>query len=209
MKDPWDVLTPLTFVGDDAALMQALRAGHPGAAAQFYDQHAAHVQRTLRAALGADEDIPDLLQEVFIRALDGIGKLRDLDRVGSWLTSIAIFVARAQIRLRARRSWLRMFSPERTRPSHLDQPSSEARIALREVYDVLGGMHVNERMAFTLRFIHGMTLPDAAEACEVSLATFKRRLTRAEKHFLEGARKRPALEHWLEEGTRWNAQKRS
>jgi RNA polymerase sigma-70 factor (ECF subfamily) len=209
MKDPWDVLTPLTFVGDDAALMQALRAGHPGAAAQFYDQHAAHVQRTLRAALGADEEIPDLLQEVFIRALDGIGKLRDLDRVRSWLTSIAIFVARAQIRLRARRSWLRMFSPERTLPSHMDQPSSEARIALREVYDVLGGMHVNERMAFTLRFIHGMTLPDAAEACEVSLATFKRRLTRAEKNFLEGARKRPTLEHWLEDGTRWNAQKRS
>jgi RNA polymerase sigma-70 factor (ECF subfamily) len=209
MDDRWDVLTPLTFVGDDAALMQALRAGHPGAAAAFYDQHAAHVQRTLRSALGADEEIPDLLQEVFIRALDKLHKLRDLDRVRSWLTTIAVFVARGQIRLRARRSWLRLFSPERTRPSYLDQPSSEARIALRAVYEVLGEMQVNERMAFTLRFVNGMTLPDAAEACKVSLATFKRRLTRAERHFLEGARKQPALEHWLEDGTRWNTQKRT
>jgi RNA polymerase sigma-70 factor (ECF subfamily) len=209
MEDRWDVLTPLTFVGDDAALLQALRAGHPGAAAAFYDQHAAHVHRTLRAALGADEDIPDLLQEVFIRALDRIGKLRDIDRVRSWLTTIAIFVARGQIRLRARRNWLRVFSPERTRPSHLDQPSSEARIALREVYDVLDGLSVDERMAFVLRFIDGMTLPDAADACNTSLATLKRRLSRAEKQFLEAARKRPALQHWLEDGTRWNTQKRS
>jgi RNA polymerase sigma-70 factor, ECF subfamily len=209
MEDRWEVLTPLTFVGDDAALMQALRAGHPGAAASFYDQHAAHVQRTLRAALGADEDIPDLLQEVFIRALDGIGKLRDLERVRSWLTTIAIFVARGQIRLRSRRNWLRVFSPERTKPVAMDQPSSEARIALREVYDVLDGMPVDERMCFVLRFINGTTLPDGAEACNTSLATFKRRLARAEKRFIEAARKRPALEHWLEDGTRWNAQKRS
>jgi RNA polymerase sigma-70 factor (ECF subfamily) len=209
MENRWDVLTPLTFVGDDAALMQALRTGHPGAAAVFYDQHSAHVHRTLRAVLGADEEIPDLLQEVFIRALDRIAKLRDIERVRSWLGTIAIFVARAQIRRRARRSWLRVFSPERTQPSYQDQPASEARLALREVYDVLDGLPVNERMAFVLRFIDGMTLHDAAEACNTSLATIKRRLARAEKQFLAEARKRPALVHWLEDGTRWNAQKKS
>lgn len=203
------MLTPLTFVGDEQALLQALRAGHPGAAAVFYDQHAAHVTRTLRSALGADEEIPDLLQEVFIRAIDGIGKLREVDRVGSWLTTIAIFVARARIRLRSRRSWLRTFSPEQVDPQHREQPSSEARAALREVYAVLGQLPVDERMAFALRYIEGMTLPDAAEACETSLATIKRRLSRAEKQFLEAASKRPVLEHWLQEGTRWNVQKQS
>ena len=203
------MLTPLTFVGDDNALLQALRAGHPGAAAVFYDQHAAHVSRTLRSALGADEEIPDLLQEVFIRAIDGIGKLREVDRIRGWLTTIAIFVARAQIRRSARRSWLRAFSPEHAGPQYQMQPSTEARSALREVYTVLGQLPVDERMAFTLRHIEGMTLPDAAEACETSLATLKRRLSRAEKRFLQAASKRPVLEHWLEEGTRWTVQKRS
>ena len=200
------MLTPLTFVGDDVALLQALRAGHPGAAAEFYDRHATHVHRTLRSALGADEDIPDLLQEVFIRALDRIGSLRDFDRVQSWLGTIALFVARAHIRTRTRRRWLRVFSPERTRPSHLDQPSSEARRALREIYEVLEVMQVDERMAFVTRIIDGMTLPDAATACRTSLATFKRRLARAEKRFLATARHRPELERWLEDGTRWDLQ---
>jgi RNA polymerase sigma-70 factor (ECF subfamily) len=73
----------------------------------------------------------------------------------------------------------------------------------------LGQLPVDERMAFALRYIEGMTLPDAVEACETSLATLKRRLARAEKQFLEAAGKRPVLTHWLEEGTRWNVQKRT
>jgi RNA polymerase sigma-70 factor (ECF subfamily) len=200
------MLTPLTFVGDDDALIEALRANHPGAAAVFYDRHADHVYRTLRATLGPDDEIPDLLQEVFIRALDSIDSLQDITRVKSWLTTIAIFVARAHIRLRKRRTWLWLFSPHRTSPKQLDPPSAEARSALREVYDLLDTMPVNERMAFVLRFVHGMTLPDAAEAARTSLATFKRRLARAEKTFLEAARTRPALKPWLEDGTRWTLQ---
>jgi RNA polymerase sigma-70 factor (ECF subfamily) len=200
------MLTPLPFVGDQAGLLQALRDGHPGAAALFYDQHAAHIHRTLRSALGPDEDIPDLLQEVFIRAIDSINKLREPDRVRSWLTSIAIFVARAQLRVRSRRGWLRVFSPEHTRPAEVNQPSSDARRALREVYEVLDQLPAQERVAFVLRFIDGMTLQDAAEAADTSLATIKRRLARAERKFLDAARMRPTLKPWLEDGTRWTQQ---
>jgi len=203
------MVTPLTFVGDDEALHQALRAGHPGAAALFYDRHASHVQRTLRSVLGPDGDIPDLLQEIFLRAIERIGELEDFQRVGSWLTTIAIFTARGHIRRRARRKWLSLFSPEQVRPSQVEPPSSEARAALRETYALMDRLPVNERVTFLLRFVHGMTLPDGAEACGISLATFKRRLARAERQFLEAARNRPELQFWLEEGTRWGLQKQS
>ena len=199
--------TPLTFVGDDAALVEALRAGHPGAAATLYDRYAVRVRLTLRSILGPDNDIPDLLQEVFIRALDGMDKLRDTERLGGWLMGIAVFVAHAQIRLRSRRRWLGLFSPERTRPRQLEQPSSDARRALGEVYDVLDELPVDQRMAFVLRHLHGTSLGEAADACETSLATFKRRLARAERRFLEAVRERPRLAHWLEEGTRWTEKK--
>lgn len=203
------MVTPLTFVGDDEALHQALRAGHPGAVALFYDRHAAHLQRTLKSVLGTDGDIPDLLQEIFLRSIDRIGELEDFRRVGSWLTTIAIFTARAHIRRRARRKWLSLFSPEQVRPSQVEPPSSEARAALRETYALLDRLPVNERLAFLLRFVHGMTLPDGADACGISLATFKRRLSRAEKQFLEAARGRPELQFWLQEGTRWGLKKQS
>jgi RNA polymerase sigma-70 factor, ECF subfamily len=208
-QDVSTLVTPLTFVGDDAALVEALRAGHPGAAAVFYDRHAGHARLTLRSVLGPDDDIPDLLQEVFIRALNQIGTLREVDRLGNWLTSIAVFVARAQIRLRSRRGWLRVFSPERTRSRHLDPPSSDARWALREVYSVLDQMPIDERMAFVLRYIHGTTLVEAAEACGTSLATLKRRLVRAERSFVAAVGQRPELAQWSKDGTRWNTEKKA
>jgi RNA polymerase sigma-70 factor (ECF subfamily) len=202
-RNRFTLATPLTFVGDDAALIEALRAGHPGAAAAFYDRHAEHVRLTLRSILGPDEDIPDLLQEVFIRALDRVRKLREVDRLAAWLTTMAVFVARAQIRIRTRRRWLRLFSPERTRPAQLEQPSSDARRALHEVHAILGQMPVDERTAFVLRYLNRLPLRDAAEACDTSLATFKRRLARAEERFREAVRARPQFTQWLDEGTRW------
>jgi RNA polymerase sigma-70 factor, ECF subfamily len=198
------MVTPLTFTRGDSALIDALRAGHPGAAAAFYDQNAAHVRRTLRSVVGLDADLPDLLQEVFIRAIDRIGELKDLNEVGSWLTTIAIFTARAHIRRQVRRRWLYLFSPDQTRSQHREQPSSDARRALTEVYEVLNRMSANDRIAFALRFIDGLTLPDGAAAAQTSLATFKRRLVRAEKRFLILARSRPSLAQWIEEGTRWS-----
>ena len=201
------LVTPLTFVGDDAALVEALRVGHPGAVAALYDRYAAQVRLTLRSILGPDDEIPDLLQEVFIRALDRIGKLREVDRLGSWLTTMAVFVGRAQIRVRSRRRWLRVFSPERTRARHLEQPPSDARRAMREIYAVLDGMPIDQRMVFVLRHFHGARLAEAAEACETSLATVKRRLAQAEARFLEAVRRQPGLAQWLEEGTRWTENK--
>lgn len=201
------MVTPLKFIGDDAELLEALRAKHPGAVAAFYDRHASHVQRALRSALGPDADLPDLLQEVFIRALESISELENAERIRSWLTTIAVFTARAQIRRRARRNWLGVFSPQRTSATQAEPASMEARSALRETYAVLDELPLNERMAFVLRFVHGMTLPEAADASRVSLATFKRRLARGEKLFLEGARRRPALVPLLKDGSRWNLEK--
>ncbi len=203
------MISPLTFVGDENALITALRAGHPGAAVVFYDRHAAHVHRTLQSALGVDADIPDLLQEVFIRALEHIGDLEEVERVRSWLTTMAVFIARAHIRRRMRRKLLSRFLPLHTEEPAAEPPSSEARIALRETYALLDTLPVDERMAFVVRIVQGMTLSDGAAACKVSLATFKRRLARAERRFGEAARMRPVLAQWVKDGTRWNLEKQS
>ena len=68
-------------------------------------------------------------------------------------------------------------------------------------------MPIDQRTAFALRYLHGTTLVEAAEACETSLATVKRRLARAEGRFLEAVRRRPDLAQWLDEGTRWTEKK--
>jgi RNA polymerase sigma-70 factor (ECF subfamily) len=169
----------------------------------LYERHAPAVHRALRSTLGPDADLPDLLQDVFLRALDNIAELDDYERLRGWLSSIAVFTARALIRRRARRAWLSLFSPQRAALQEQAPPSTEARLALREVYELLDRLPVDERMAFALRIIDGLTLPEAAEACRVSLATFKRRLARAERAFVQAAEQRPALQPWLQGGTRW------
>jgi RNA polymerase sigma-70 factor (ECF subfamily) len=201
------MVTPLKFVGDDRALVEALRSDHPGAAAALYERYAGAVHRTLRSAMGPDPDLPDLVQDVFISALDGIAQLQDHERLRSWLAGIAVFSARALIRRRARRKWLSLFSPQRVASAEQAPPSSEARQALSEVYELLNALPLDERMAFALRIIDGMTLPEAAEACGVSLATFKRRLGRAERSFMAAASLRPALQPWLTGGTSWTLRK--
>jgi RNA polymerase sigma-70 factor, ECF subfamily len=133
------MISPLTFIGDEQALVAALRAGHPGAAVVLYDGRAAHVHRTLQSALGVDADVPDLLQEVFIRAIERIGGLEEIDRVRSWLADLAGFIARAHIRRRTRR-----------------------KLAVRETYELLDTLPEDERMAFVLRIVQGMTLSDGA-----------------------------------------------
>jgi len=201
--------TPLTFARGDEDLIDALRAGHPGAAAVFYDRYAASVHRTLQSVLGSHAEIPDLMQEVFIRAIDRIGELQHLDQVRSWLTTIAVFAARAHLRRQTRRKWLFRGSPDHTKQGHLDPPSSDARRAVREIYKTLDTLPTDERIAFVLRFVEEKTLPEAAEAAGVSLATLKRRLSRAEKKFVARVRERPSLEQWLQEGTRWTLEKHS
>ena len=54
---------------------------------------AVQVRRVLVRVLGVDQDLPDLLHEVFARALAGIGSVEDGARLRAWLMQIAMFLA--------------------------------------------------------------------------------------------------------------------
>ena len=203
------MVRPFPFVGDDVALVEALRLGQPAARAALFDRHAPRVQRVLARVLGTDEELGDLLHEVFVRALDGIGKLEDPAALEGWLTSIAVFTARGLIRRRKARRWLRFFATQDVPEPEAPVASPEVTRALRSTYRVLEQLPTDERIVFCLRVIDGMELTVVARACGVSLATIKRRLARAEEHFVARARAEPELADWLEGGARWAATDRT
>lgn len=191
------------FLGDDAALVAGMLAGDRAAIAAFYDRHEAHVRRTLLRALGPDRDLDDLHHDVLVRALGSIEELRDPAALRPWLTSIAVFTARTHILRRSRRWWMRLWPGHELPEVEAPTASGEVTEALRATYAVLETLPADERLAFALRFIGGMELTEVAEACRCSLATIKRRLSRAQALFQERARAQPALAEWLEGGTRW------
>lgn len=193
----------LPFFDSDSAIVAALRARQPAGGAALYDRHHEHVRRVIIRMLGPGAHLGDLVQDVFVSAIDSIDRLERPDSLRAWLASIAVFRARAEIRSRSRARWFPLFAEE-------DLPEEQARVstpeideAVRTTYLVLEKLGADERIAFALRFVDGMELVEVAEACEVSLATIKRRLSRAQAKFMNIARTYPVLQEWLERGERW------
>ncbi|MFT3764521.1 MAG: sigma-70 family RNA polymerase sigma factor [Minicystis sp.] len=191
----------VTFMGE-AALVEGVRARQPAAVAALYDAYAAHVLRVLGRVLGAERELSDLHQEVFLKAIDSMDRLEDPRALKAWMTGIAVHTARAAIQRRVRRRWLTFLAPEDL-PEPEAPSTGDAGEALRATYAVLDQLPADERIAFVLRVIDGMELTEVAAACGVSLATIKRRLARAEERFTTLARDHDVLHEWLEGGSRW------
>jgi RNA polymerase sigma-70 factor (ECF subfamily) len=183
----------------------ALRAGEAWARRAFLKQHTEYIERLLTRMLGSHADLDDLVQDVFIRAFKQIANLREPAAIRSWLTQIAVYVAREAIRRKKRRRWLLFLPPEETPDLEVPTASPEARAALRAFYEVVGHFDPDTQTAFTLRFVEQMELTEIATACGVSLATIKRRLKSAEAEFFIRGKAHEALADWFEEGTRWRS----
>lgn len=185
----------------DERIVSGLLGGEPWAAAALFDRHGKHVRRVLTRVLGAtDRDAEELVQEVFARAWEGIERLSGPAALGAWLTNIAVFTAREEIRRRRRRRWLSFFAevPE----VEAAWADADIREAARSVYRILDRLPADERIPFALRALEGMELTELAAACETSVATVRRRLARAEARFFKLARNYECLLPWLEEEQR-------
>lgn len=184
-------------------MLQGLQAGRPAAIAAFCDLHSSHVLRVLTRILGSGAELSDLHHDVFARALRGASTVKEASALKGWITIVAVNVARSAIKRRALTRWLSFLPwhevPEIEAPSADDDDVE----ALRRTYAALDRLPAEERIAFALRIIDGLELTAAAAACDVSLATFKRRLARAEARFLTIARQDPRLAAELEGGDRW------
>jgi RNA polymerase sigma-70 factor, ECF subfamily len=192
-------------IRDNAALLQGLRAGEPWARSAFFERFAPHVQRLLRRILGPQPrvEIPDLIHDVFVKALGSIDQLREPEAMLAWMQAITTRAAFHAIRAERARRWLRFWEPAEIAEVASDGVDTEVLEAYRRTYAVLDRMPAEERIVFALRYIDRMELAPIAAACDVSLATVKRRLARAEQRFAAAARRDEALRGWLQEGGRW------
>jgi len=184
----------------DELLVLCLRARHPDAGTQLFDRYAPHVRRVLVRVMGPDSEILDLVHDVFVTALESVNRLLDPRALRAWLTQIAVFTARGRIRRRVRGRILRFLPFSELPEPELPPADFEASEAMQAVYRVLDALDTDQRIAFALRFVAGMELTEVAASCGVSLATIKRRLSRAQISFAKLAEREPALAEWLKLG---------
>ncbi len=190
----------------DELLVLALREHHPDAGTQLFDRYAPHVRRVLVRVMGPDSEILDLVHDVFVTALESVHRLVDPKALRAWLTQIAVFTARARIRRRVRGRILRLLPFTDMPEPELPPADFEASQAMQAVYRVLDKLDTDQRIAFALRFVAGMELTEVAASCGVSLATIKRRLSRAQGTFAAAAALEPSLSEWLRETSSFSAQ---
>jgi RNA polymerase sigma-70 factor (ECF subfamily) len=187
------------FVGDRGALVAGLVAESEGAAVALFHEYGSLVERTIGRILGIDDELADVTQEVFLRALRSVHRIRDPQALTDWILQITVYTATDWIRRRKRRRWLVFRDTAQLEEPRGNPVDEVGREALRATYAIMVRLSVEERTVFALRYLDGMELTQVATACDCSLATVKRRLSRAMARFEALAKHEPALLPWIEQ----------
>lgn len=176
-------------VTDDVELAEAARDGHPGAVAEVYRRFGGLVRGLLVQSIGPHAEVDDLVQETFLRFFRRAGDLREPAALRSFIVGIALRVARGELRKRRVRRFLHLVDPTEAPDSAVAGDDHEGREALRRLYAILDRLDDDSRLAFVLRHVQGLELHDVAAGLGCSLATVKRRLSKAEARVAFHARR--------------------
>ncbi len=179
----------------DEELVHGLVEQRPAAVAELLHRHSDLVRGVLVRTLGNSHDVDDLCQETFLTIMRRCHTLRDPSALRSFVVSVAIRLARNEVRKRALRRFVGLDASQDLPCAH----PHDAAIAqgIRHLYAALDQLDANSRVAFVVRFVEGFDLTETAAACGCSLATVKRRLVRAQRRFEAIARRDPVLRSFV------------
>ena len=186
----------LSHFVDHSAMLAALQRGDSSAQADVFSIYEPAVRRVLMRILRERQDVQDALQDTFVKIFNSASQVKDPMALKGWILKVATSVGLDEYRRRQRSREHRLSEHDSCEPSTASAPL-EVRRALRDAYRVLSVLPEKEQRVFTLRYIDGLELEKIADACEISLATVKRRLGRAADRFNSLARRQPALTEWV------------
>ena len=171
---------------DDRALVGAVLAGDMDAFAALYRAHARPVAAAIRDNVRDAETVADLVQDVFVKALERLATLRDPDLFGPWLMSIARHAGVDQRRARARGPVIVDHEVEPASASPGPDTVAELEELAELVRTCVAGLPPRDATALTLVTQLGFGPADIAQSLGVSPGTAKVILHRA-RHRLRDA----------------------
>jgi RNA polymerase sigma-70 factor, ECF subfamily len=177
----------------DDALVQRVCAGDTACFEQLMRRHNERIYRTVRAVLGDDSDVEDVMQQAYVSAYQHLAGFEGRARFSTWLTRIAINEAYARLRKRQRNE-----PPPWEDDIMVDEPlaagpSPEQVAARREMQALLeravDTLSLANRTVFVMRAVQGLTTAETADCLKITEEAVKTRLHRANE----------ALRLWLAE----------
>lgn len=188
---------PLDAVGD-ATLVTALLKGNERAAGIVWQRYAQVVRRALKRSLGPDQEIEDLLHDVFIEFVKSAAKLDELNNLRSYLISIAYRRAGMEIRKRKVRRLVTLTATGSLPDVPSRHGSPDEIRALRALYAILDTLSARDRLVFVARHVEGMQLDETAAALRISQATAWRASKATLERVMSKAQRDPALAAYVE-----------
>ena len=164
-------------IPSDRELIQAVFAGEKAAYEKLYDRYAPLVRAICYDTTRNLADAQDLAQDVFMRAYEKLGRLRDPDRFGKWIVGIARLRCREwrRQRLRSQNKKIGLNDAQTVAPD----PPNDSRIEqLRKMMMVLPE---KERLALHAFYLQGKSADNARRIMGLSRSGFYRVLERARK----------------------------
>ena len=163
----------------------AITSGAPGWQKRAFERYRGLVYSLLIKSLGPSAELPDLMSDVFVTFFESAGRIRSASAVKSYLISITMNLARAELRRKRRRGTVVTLTNARAEVDlyGLDDPKANA--ALIQLARILDELDEDERVAFVLHGLEDMPVHEIAAVLKVSLSTAKRRVQRANEHVLK------------------------
>jgi RNA polymerase sigma-70 factor (ECF subfamily) len=185
----------------DAELVQAVAQGDVQAVGVVWDRYSSPVRSVIRANLGADGAIEDLLQEVFVVFLRSVDEIKKASTLRGFLVQVAVRVVLVELRRRRLRRWVTLSRSSEVLEAIIPSRDGEGAAALAGLYRLLNRLPERRRVAFVLRHVQGLELSEVASALAISESTARREIARARTAIQTRARKsEPSLWHYLERG---------
>ena len=153
----------------------------------LYRRHSGFALNLAVRIQGSSIDAEDVVHDAFLKVSERLSELREASAFRAWLGSIVVRLVRTRLR---RRRLLRSLGLASAEPIELDAIASpnadpESRVLLAQVYSLLQTLPADERIAWTLRYVDHHRLEVVAKLTDCSLATAKRRISRAQRFLSE------------------------
>jgi RNA polymerase sigma factor (sigma-70 family) len=178
MSQPFDPHAPSRAA--DELLVVRCQLGEPGAFDALIARWHQPLWIYIRRMAGRDDEAQDILQDVWLRAIRGIPRLRDGSRLRAWLFGITRRVLMDRLRRRYTVLTPGPLDGEDV-PSDPEPVDREADLVALEA--ALETMPLGEREVLTLFYLRDLSLADLAEMLDIPVGTVKSRLFRA-RHML-------------------------
>jgi len=157
----------------DHILVLRCQVGDETAFEELFDRYNARILYYLRRLVGTTGEAEDVMQEVWVKILRGIGKLKEPKALRTWIYRIAHNQAVERLRKQGREIALDDLDEV---PEATEEADALGLIDAAALHEALDRTSPEHRAILTLRFMNGLSYKEIAEVIDCSLGTVKSRL---------------------------------